>query len=57
MLCAIFSLIFTFHQLKRQVRERREYLYKKSVEDKESAVYERKKRLKEYIDGWFLIAS
>ena len=50
-------LIFTFHQLKRQVRESREYLYKKSVEDKESAVYERKKRLKEYIDGWFLIAS
>eukprot|EP00047_Mylnosiga_fluctuans_P004565 m.235284 g.235284 ORF g.235284 m.235284 type:complete len:288 (-) comp12797_c0_seq1:152-1015(-) len=37
--------------LKRQARERREYLFKKSVEDKESAVHERKKRLKEYIDA------
>ncbi len=38
-------------QLKRQVRERREYLYKKAIEDKESAIYERKRRLKEYLDG------
>ena len=33
--------------LRRNVRLRREYLYRKSLEGKERAIYERKKRLRE----------
>ncbi|XP_028398119.1 U3 small nucleolar ribonucleoprotein protein IMP4-like [Dendronephthya gigantea] len=32
--------------LRRQARQRREYIYKKSVEDQERTIYDRKKRLK-----------
>jgi len=38
-------------QLRKQARERREYLFRKSVEDKEQTIQERKKRLKEALDG------
>lgn len=34
-------------QLRRQTRERREYLYRKSLEDKDRQVYEKKKRIRE----------
>ena len=38
-------------QLRRQARLRREYLYRKSVEDKERSVLERKRKLRDALDG------
>lgn len=44
--------LFIFHkQLRRQARLRREYLYRKSTEDKERVTYERKKKLKTALEG------
>jgi len=37
--------------IRRTVRLRREYLYKKSLERKESAIYERKQKLKQALEG------
>jgi hypothetical protein len=37
--------------LRRQIRERREYLYRKSLEDKEATVQERKHRLRAALEG------
>ena len=39
--------------MRRQARQRREYIYKKSVEDQERTIYERKKRLKNALQGKF----
>ncbi len=36
-------------QLRRQTRERREYIFKKSQESQERSIYERKQRIKELL--------
>jgi hypothetical protein len=36
---------------RRQTRERREYLYRKSLEEKERQIYDKKKRIKEALAG------
>ena len=41
-------------QLRRQARLRREYLYRKSVEDRERSILERKRKLRDAIDGIML---
>ena len=46
-------LFIVFEQLRRQARLRREYLYRKSVEEKERSTYERKKKLKTALEGQF----
>ena len=38
-------------QLRRQARLRREYLYRKSVEDKERSILERKRKLRDAVEG------
>ena len=38
-------------QLRRQARLRREYLYRKSVEDKERSVLERKRKIQDSVTG------
>ena len=38
-------------QIRRQTRLRREYLYRKALEDKEKSVHERKRKLKAALDG------
>ena len=38
-------------QLRRQARLRREYLYRKSVEDKERSILERKRKLRDALEG------
>ena len=40
-----------FDQLRRQARLRREYLYRKSAEERERSIYERKKKLKAALEG------
>lgn len=40
--------------LRRDVRLRKEYLYRKSLEGKERASYERKWRIKKALEGEFL---
>lgn len=37
--------------LRRQARERREYLYRKSLEDKERSVHDRKRRFREAFEA------
>ena len=37
--------------MRKQARERREYLFRKSIEDKEATIQERKKRLKDALDA------
>lgn len=44
-------LFIVYEQLRRQARLRREYLYRKSVEEKERSTYERKKKLKTALEG------
>lgn len=44
-------LFIVFEQLRRQARLRREYLYRKSAEEKERSTYERKKKLKTALEG------
>lgn len=47
------AVLFPFNptniQLRRQTRERREYIFKKSQESQERAVYERKQRIKDLL--------
>jgi U3 small nucleolar ribonucleoprotein protein IMP4 len=45
--------------LRRQARLRREYIYKKTIEQRQKTVEDKKKRLKQAIDGRkiFLICS
>lgn len=38
-------------QLRRQIRLRREYIYRKSIEDKERTIQEKKRRLQQSIDS------
>ena len=38
-------------QLRRQARLRREYLYRKSLEDKERSILERKRKLRDAVEG------
>lgn len=38
-------------QIRRQTRLRREYLYRKALEDKEKSIHERKRKIKEALDG------
>lgn len=45
------GLFIVYKQLRRQARLRREYLYRKSTEDKERVTYERKKKLKTALEG------
>ena len=47
----IWVFLFFYKQLRRQARLRREYLYRKSTEDKERVTYERKKKLKTALEG------
>ena len=37
--------------LRRQARLRREYIYKKSIEQRQKTIEDKKKRLKQAIDG------
>ncbi len=37
--------------LRRNTRLRREYLYRKGLEGKEKAIYEKKRKIKEAIEG------
>jgi U3 small nucleolar ribonucleoprotein protein IMP4 len=39
------------HNLRRNVRLRKEYLYRKSLEGKERAVYERKRLIQKALEG------
>lgn len=43
--------------LRRQIRLRREYIYRKSIEDKERTIQEKKRRLQQSIDNNVLITS
>lgn len=47
----VLIILFYFQQLRRQARLRREYLYRKSLEEKERTIYERKKKLKAALEG------
>jgi len=41
-------------QIRRQARLRREYIYRKSIEDRERTIQEKKQKLKHSLDGNFL---
>lgn len=43
--------------LRRQVRERKEFLYRKSLEDREKTTFEKKRKLKEALEGNKAIAT
>lgn len=43
--------IVPFLQLRRQARLRREYIYRKSIEDRERTILEKKQKLKNALDG------
>ena len=47
---------FSF-QLRRQARLRREYLYRKSAEDKERSILERKRKLRDAVEGMSCICT
>lgn len=47
----VLIILCYFQQLRRQARLRREYLYRKSLEEKERTIYERKKKLKAALEG------
>ncbi|CAI8003964.1 U3 small nucleolar ribonucleoprotein protein IMP4, partial [Geodia barretti] len=44
-------------QLRRQARLRREYLYRKSLEDKERSILERKRKLRDALEGGRVIPT
>lgn len=46
---------YSIFQLRQQARLRREYLYRKALENKEKTIAENKERIKAAIDGQFLI--
>jgi len=48
-----FVLLWACLQLRRHARLRREYLYRKSVEDKERTVLDRKRKIQDSIAGPF----
>jgi hypothetical protein len=39
--------------LRRQARERKEYLYRKSLEGKEKELYEKKRKIRQALEGNF----
>lgn len=43
--------------LRRNIRLRREYLYRKSLEGKERLLYEKKRKIKEALQGHFCSSS
>ena len=48
----VYTFVFTFRQrkmLRRQTRERRDYIFKKSQESQERAIWERKQKIKELL--------
>ena len=47
------SLLTYFFQIRRQARLRREYLYRKGVEERQRAIQDKKDRLKKALDGKF----
>lgn len=49
----IYDTLYLF-KLRRQARERREYIYRKSIEDKERNIEERKRKLKNALDGIYI---
>ena len=53
----LFVSTASFTQLRRQARERREYLYRKSLEDKERTIYERKRKIQSALDGKIKITA
>ena len=42
-------------QIRRQARLRREFLYRKGVEERQRAIQEKKDRLKRALDGEFIL--
>ena len=40
-----------FFQLRRQARQRREYIYRKSIEDRDRTIQEKKEKIKRALDG------
>lgn len=48
---ALIGNIYICSQLRRQARLRREYLYRKSQEDKERSILERKRKLRDALEG------
>ena len=49
-----YTSTFSCMQLRREARLRREYLYRKSIEDRERTILERKRKVKEALEGWRL---
>lgn len=49
--CVMLTVQILFFQLRRQARLRREYLYRKGLEEKQKAILERKKKLQKAIEG------
>ena len=47
-------VLLFFFQIRRQARLRREYLYRKGVEERQRAIQDKKDRLKKALDGEFL---
>ena len=43
--------------LRRNVRLRREYLYRKSLEGKERLLYEKKRKIREALEGYYSLTS
>jgi hypothetical protein len=39
--------------LRRQARERKEYLYRKSLEGKEKELYEKKRKIRQALEGMY----
>ena len=46
----ITEMYANYLQLRRQVRERKEYIYRKAKEEQERAIHEKKKKLKAAIE-------
>ena len=50
-LCTLYWFVLSTHQLRRQARLRREYLYRKSMEHQEKATLDRKRKLSQAMEG------
>ena len=50
-----YDLELIFLQIRRQARLRREFLYRKGVEERQKAIQDKKDRLKKALDGNFSI--
>ena len=47
----LYNLKKYFFQLRRQARQRREYIYRKSIEDRDRTIQEKKEKIKRALDG------